>query len=346
LHRLTRATPATSGRVEGATSTRGSDGVVPGIPSWLKRNLEASLPFLTVGAVLLALAFWLHQAQLHEAGARLPLWALVAAIGVTLAAGGVALTLVDDAVPADQTPESEGFQGEGSTLESWRETEPTAGRTSSQAPGARYGVVAAASDSEEGPFGSREDAFPSDTPEPEPVPAWSEETIPATNPNYVESTEAGPPLNPSGARPATLGAQGTLRRTAGGPVGERTDATAAAQASGPVPGTPSPRAAVPRSNVEEALAGLETALAGLKRGDPSSPPGRGSRRTEPPRLCASCGQANITDTDQLCVSCGRPMCTNCLELSFGTGLPSMCRSCSEGPAAWSEDHVPRRPSPR
>ena len=72
-------------------------------PTWLRENLEHSLPFLVVGAACLGLAIWMRASEVHSFGLRMPLWTLLAAIGVTVGAGGLALTLVEE--PDEHLPE-------------------------------------------------------------------------------------------------------------------------------------------------------------------------------------------------------------------------------------------------
>jgi hypothetical protein len=294
--------------------------------SWLRQNLEHSLPFILGGALCVGLAVWLHLGPSHAAGSRLSLWILLAAVGVTLAGGGLALTVVDEP-QAQGTPDREGDY-----------------------------VMVARSEWEQWQSGGAPP--PEGAPHAEPPQPWDE-----TNPEVVSGSPS-PPSAPTGAAydPALVAtvSEDLLRAQrspgASGPTGPAevpvaTERFEAPQGGGPalgrvpeVPKAPSPAPArggeagpKPRPPIapvwqEDAIQELESVLEQFG--------GEMTAKTPRPALprpqasidrCIACGAAVTGYSEQACVVCDRPLCDRCLERSVAEGRPAVCPLCPTPP---------------
>jgi len=322
---MRQAGPAPAVNRSGQIAGRATLGLRRGIlhlPAWALENLEHSLPFLLGGAVCIGLGVWLHLSQPAQLGSRASLWMLLAAVGVTLGGGGLALTLIEES-PMDEPPggDADYVMVSRSVWEAWQgagalpPTMPPGGEPSP-------------------PWDESIPAPPPDSSAPAagPVPAPYDSTLVANVSDDLlraqrpvgEGRPTGPPYSPAGAGGPPSGPTGV----AGGPP---VAAVLRTPAPPPPPGTvPGPRARPPISAAwqEDAIHELESVLQQFGHGPVSSLP-EGEQRAPAPLIdrCIACGAAVTGYSEQACVVCDRPLCDRCLERSVSEGRPAVCPTC-------------------
>ncbi len=280
------------------------------LPSWLRSNLEQSLPVLTVGVFCVGLAVWLGSTHLHALGSRMPLWTLVAAVGLTLVGGGSALTLVEEP--------SEGLSGvpDGYLLvlqSDWdRLTEVPVQPASSAATPPVW---------EEGPA----EAEPS-------VDAVPVTVVPEVDPEAVARASADLVSPALQVTPTSL--VGTLAARSVAVEPEPAPASARAGQSALEPSTPIAPKTVPLSVSKDgsdpsAAAEFRDVLSLLERAERSvrSRLAPVPSPTQPRDRCTGCGTAVSTYSEQICVMCDRPLCDRCVDRTAEGGHPQMCDAC-------------------
>jgi hypothetical protein len=288
--------------------------------SWLRTNLEHSFPFLLTSAVLVGTAAWLGTNHTSGASPAASLWVLLAALGITVGGGGVALTLVEDPeAPSGLAPGTEYVLVRRSEWEAWK---------SSQAPSTSHG--------------SPKSPLPAASQPPtrvEPVVATQVPRAPAIDPTVVsrasEQLLAGAPARSSPPTQAVAGSGPSSPSSAPSTIRQ-------GSISSPAPASPPPPVVPPRTTTtptrpmapvpnwqEEPIRELESVLTELGGDAPHATwPGSVSPPSSAAQRCTCCGAAMTAYSEQACVVCGRPLCDNCLEKSVFEGRPSICTACA------------------
>jgi hypothetical protein len=287
----------------------------PRLPLWFRENLQHSFPILAVGAFCVGIAVWLDLVHLHAFGSRMPLWTLVAAVGVTLVGGGSALTMVEEppepaaAIPAGYLLVS---QHEWDSLIQAAGTPPVPAAAPPE-------VWQEAPEIVEEPL-APEAIAPSFAVDPDAVARASADLVGVAPASEPESLVAQP------AAAATAQDQEPL--------------AAPPSASPPEPPAPEPprvEPAVPRvtlPSVERAVPSpttteFQNVLNLLERAEVSVR----SRITpelgpaQPRDRCTGCGLPVSTYSEQICVMCDRPLCDRCVDRTAEAGHPQMCDAC-------------------
>jgi hypothetical protein len=290
----------------------------PGARSWLKENLERSLPFLLGGALCVGLGVWIDVSRAYEGVSRFPFGLLLASVGVVLCGGGSALTLVEE---ADLT--EVGTPRDGYVVVPQAEWERLRGEANvpyvSKVAGAATPVASA------GAVGVREGIrHPSPVGvDPALVSQVSDDLVrgaratsqpPAPTPE--SSTAPGPPASaasPTG--PGGIGTPPALSRSRGGtrPLSSLSPAPAAMDS------TTLQEAAI--HEFESVLSELGQAPAAAPTAPSRPPPSSATDR------CVSCGALVTAYSEQICVVCDRPLCDKCLDQTALEAHPAVCAAC-------------------
>lgn len=270
--------------------------IPPGGRPWLRENLEHSLPVILAGVLCLGIGVWLGVSQIHATGSRLPLWLLVAAIGVTLIGGGSVLTLieeVEDVANSRRVPE-------GYVLVNQNEWVRLRSDQS-----ARF---------QEGPRDAREYPFPARI-------SGGSSSVTAGS-----ETKPGPEVAPAvGIEPTPSPRAGTPTRSSTELIGNlASPSVPRASAIGGIR-VPGPRST---NGQRQGTKEFETVLSLLERAEATV---RSRMFDEPPRLvqdrCVGCGIPTTSYTEQVCVVCDKPLCDRCLDRTASAGHPQMCYFC-------------------
>jgi hypothetical protein len=289
--------------------------------SWLRQNLEHSLPFLLAGALCVGLAVWLHLGSPHAVGSRLSLWVLLAAVGVTLAGGGLALTLVDE----PQAPMT--VEGEGDyvmvTRSEWEQR--------------RSGGPGPADDTlREGPAQPWDESGPtlvagSPSPSPAPTAAYDPTLVATVSEDLLRAQRfpvAPGPTGPVGLPVATERPAVQEGRVPGPGSSPTTPKAPPAQSVHGREAGPKPHPPISPAWQEDAIHELESVLEQFGRDAGARPPGAASPKPQfSIDRCISCGAVVTGYSEQACVVCDRPLCDRCLERSVAEGRPAVCPLC-------------------
>ena len=272
-----------------------------------------------VGAACLGLAIWMRASEVHSFGLRMPLWTLLAAIGVTVGAGGLALTLVEE--PDEQLPE-----GHSDLVmvqrEVWEKLQEEVGSIPEEA---LVPSPPPAPDYSEEPPASAPETSATGAPvfDPALVARVSDDLIREPRTSSASTAPAPRPASisspPGAAAPGTSGAPTTI--VAAPPAGAAVN----------VAGTGLETVARPTLQPqwkEDAIDELQSVLAQVQKDarpagtlPPARPP---TARVE---QCVGCGATVGSYSEQACVVCDRPLCDTCLELSVTEGRPAICPTC-------------------
>jgi len=319
---MRRPAGAPSAGPDGARAVPPADDVGRGVGarSWLRTNLEHSLPFLVGGGVCIGLAAWMDVSQLHVVSSRLSLWTLFAAVGLTLGGGGVALTLVEEPPVPGQTGEAGDYVLVArAEWEEWRAHQESAHQPWSESTEEEVPVV----------------------PAPEPVELLPTTSGPAGPPGYDATLVARASADlleqarsPTTPVPPTQGSPTAAPVPTGGSPDPRGPAPAtrptgpSKEPTGTAPGRPPAPPAAPPAWQEEPNPELESVLQQLEHAAALLPSARTPRPAAAPvERCVSCGGQVTAYSEQSCVVCERPMCDTCLEQSVVDGRPSVCPTC-------------------
>jgi hypothetical protein len=291
--------------------------------SWLRENLEHSLPFVVGGAVCLGLAVAILAGHPHTAPGRPQLWALLAGLGVTLEGGGVVLTIVED--PSEAREGAAAAEYVQVLRSDWERLQPYRG-TSTE---------------EQGPEEPSEDGYGAGGPAAVPAVA-SSPSQPSASFDALSVARASDQLL---AQPARAVGVPVPPPSSPAPTARAEPPPASAPPSSwpPAPAVqaPTPSTAVrspppppiwqeePIQELESLLAQLEAAKAGPDRpvAPAAVPATLPSRAPQPMDRCASCGVSTVAYSEQTCVVCGRALCDRCLEQSVAALRPSICPGC-------------------
>jgi hypothetical protein len=317
--------PTPAGSTDGPVPNSVGDGKLRS-RSWIRENLEHSLPFILGGALCVGLAVWLHLGQPHVVSSRLSLWILLAAVGVTLAGGGLALTLVDE--PQAQVPPDREGDYVMVTRSEWDQWQSGGASPASGAP-------------REEPPQPWDEANPeavggSPSPPPAPTAAPYDPGLVATASEDLlraqRPTVAGGPTGPAAASVTT-------ERPEAPPGSVLAPGLALGAPAGPSPGParggeagPTPRPPIAPAWQEDAIQELESVLEQFGGDATARPTGAAPQR---PQIsidrCIACGAAVTGYSEQACVVCDRPLCDRCLERSVAEGRPAVCPLCPAPP---------------
>jgi hypothetical protein len=316
------------------TPARPADGPVPprvgtdGVRSrsWLRENLEHSLPFLLAGALCVGLAVWLHLGPPHLVGSRLSLWMLLAAVGVTLAGGGLALTLVDE-------PHAQGTVDRAGdyvmvTRSEWEHWQGGSAPPTDGAPRREPSQPWDESDAE----------VVGGSPSPSPTPtgaAYDPALVATVSADLLRAQRSPAASGPTGPAVVPVAAARPEAPQGGGSIPGSAPEVPKAPSPGPARGGeagPKPRPPIAPAWQEDAIHDLESVLEQFG-GDatarlPSAAPPRPQASMD---RCVACGAAVTGYSEQACVVCDRPLCDRCLEQSVAEGRPAVCPLCPAPP---------------
>ena len=286
------------------------------LPAWARENLEHSFPFLLGGAFCVGLAVWLHAAQPAGTGAHLALWALLAAVGVTLGGGGLALTLVDEAA-AGPSPDEDFVRIPRA------EWEAVVGGTVRQE--TRGTGVRELSEGEQPPVPSADPTLSAAGPAAAPYDPASVASMSAALLHAQPTTAGGeglpatpPPLQGPGGPPPAPAAPPS------GSSSQRVPPPAVGPGSRPTLRPPQP---IPPAWQEDAIKELESVLEQFGKDASAASAAAVARPSPSIDRCIACGAVVSGYSEQACVVCDRPLCDRCLERSVADGHPSVCPLC-------------------
>jgi hypothetical protein len=354
-----------------AGGARGRADSPPSTPSWLRENLEHSLPFVLAGGLCLGVGFWIDATTVPAPG-HPSLWLLLVAVGAVVVGGGVALTFVSEEPDGPAAPSDERFvlvdRAEWERLRSPVTTEAV---EASSVPPSDYLEDVPASEP------SPSEPPPWDETEPErtaPVPPWA--------PSNTPPAASGPASFPSGPglsrkepdtppRPASLTSpsldalgQGPVV-THPGPVSSPQPPSApprpsAAASPSPPPGpearsgltpqepapgrrlnpsVPGPPPSPLEAQFEELVSELN-AVAGPAEVPVPPAPHRSTLTSTIARSqnrCISCAGPLEEGSGSICVSCETPLCQSCQDASMRKRGVALCTECArvfDHPDVW------------
>ena len=279
---------------------------------WWRQNLERSLPILLVGVVCLGIALWMYTSHSGPQGTRAPFWALLFAVGLVLALGGVALTLVeeptDEQAPeaAPRTPPSEDPRYVRVDRYEWDRVR-------------RQAAVNAPWDESLGGLHHLDAEGP--------IPSASERTTLAAT-GAIAGVDIPPESDLLVREISDLLVTPPDRSSAA------SDAEAEGSTGIPEPAWPEPRSrsepeiemvVAPPSPATVAEEPPEREVWVATRPEPpTTVPTGAPHRPRPP--CVSCGGV-VSSMDENCVVCDRPMCQACQDRAFNEGRPGLCPEC-------------------
>jgi hypothetical protein len=303
----------------GGSAYPGEDEPEPNGRLWWAQNLEHSLPILIAGVAFVGIAIAVHLSYPSGGASRFSLWTLLVAIGIVLAGGGFALTIVEEPekgtgatdLLAESSPDGEYVRVDRSEWERIRQQAALRAPwdESLTAPLSR-------------PMGATARLPAIGTPPAGSANAESADPVSVGSDLVQEISEmlltSAPPSAPDSPRPQSRpGAEGAPQT----PLADRLAKPQAAPAAFEESGVSAAAASDRREVWEESERDVSTS----SRPRPSRPP---------TTSCAGCGGL-VREDDDSCVVCDRPMCSGCHDRAFEEGHPGLCPECEKARRAGS-----------